>query len=123
MQSFRSVEEIEQTGLTPEIRRAVMRAMQSLLAAYGDGFKSDDDGYVVLVDQHTTDADALKLMGRSWPDARLEGVTFDRETNCFLAIWLANNQFGLSIVVPDESWLDPRFRAVLLSELGGQNGP
>ncbi|MDD2272990.1 MAG: hypothetical protein PHP95_06815 [Desulfuromonadaceae bacterium] len=121
MQSFRTIEEIEQAGLNPKIRRAVMRAMRGLLAAYGEGFDPVDDGYVVLVDQHTTDADALELIGRSWPDVRLEGATFDRETNCFLTVWLANNQFGLSIVVPDEPWLDPRFRAVLLSELGGQN--
>lgn len=117
MQSFRSVKEIEQTRLTPKIRRAVMRAM----AAYGEGSQSDDNGYVVLIDQYTTDTDALKLMGRIWPDARLEGATFDMETNCFFTVWLANNQFGLSIVIPDEPWLDPRFRAVLLSELGGKN--
>lgn len=123
MLTFRSLTDVNQVQLPPKHRCAVMCAMRSLLAAYGEGFDPDDDGYVVLVDQHTTDADALELMGQSWPDVRLEGTTFDRETNCFLTIWLANNQFGLSIVVPDEPWLDPRFRAVLLSELGGQNGP
>jgi hypothetical protein len=98
-----------------------MRAMQSLLTAYGEAFDPDDYGYVVLVDQHTTDADALELMGRIWPDARFEGVTFDRETDCFHTVWLANNQFGISFVVPDEPWLDPRIRAALLFGLGGQS--
>ncbi|BCS55612.1 hypothetical protein [Geobacter sp. SVR] len=118
MLTFRSLTEVEQAQLTPKHRRAVTRAMRSLLDAYGNNYNPDDCGFVVLLNQHTTDADALKLMGRPWAEARLEGVSFDRETNCFFTVWLANNQYGLTFLVPNEVWLDPAFRALLLDELG-----
>lgn len=123
MLTFRSLTEVEQAQLTPKHRRAVTRAMRSLLDAYGENFNPDDCGFVVLLNQQTTDADAMKLMGRTWADARLEGVTLDKESNCFLTVWLANNQYGLTFLVPNEEWLDPAFRAVLLDEMGGANVP
>ncbi|MDD2582070.1 MAG: hypothetical protein PHR66_08765 [Desulfuromonadaceae bacterium] len=123
MLAFRSFIEVEQAQLTPKHRRAVTRAMRSLLNAYGDNYNPNDCGFVVLLNQQTTDADAMKLMGRTWADARLEGVTLDKESNCFLTVWLANNQYGLTFLVPDEEWLDPVFRAVLLDEMGDANVP
>ena len=123
MLTFRSLTEVEQAQLTPKHRRAVTRAMRSLLDAFGDNYNPSDCGFVVLLNQHTTDTDALELMGRTWADARLEGVSFDSETNCFLTVWLANNQYGLTFLVPNEEWLDPAFRAVLLDEMGGDNVP
>jgi len=123
MLAFRSLTDVEQARLTPKLRHAVIRALRSLLDAYGENYDPDDCGFVVLLNQHTTDADALKLMGRPWAEARLEGVTFDKETNCFLTVWLANNQYGLTFLVPNEEWLDPAFRALLLEEKGGADAP
>lgn len=123
MLAFRSLTEVEQAHLTPKHRRAVIRALRSLLVAYGDNYNPDNCGFVVLLSQHTTDADALELMDRAWAEARLEGVTFDKETNCFLTVWLANNQYGLTFLVPNEEWLDPAFRALLLAEMGGTDAP
>lgn len=117
MLTFRSLTEIEQVSLPPPVRRAATRAMRDLLEAYGEDYDPDDCGYVVLVDQTTTNAHALDLIGRPWPEAMLEGVIFDSETNCYLTCVLFNNQFGLTIIVPDESWLDPEFREKLKQEL------
>lgn len=121
MLTFRSITEVDQAHLTPKHRRAVIRALRNLLDAYGDDYDPDDCGFVVLLNEQTTDADALELMGRPWAEARLEGVMFDTETGCYLTCWLANNQYGLTFIVPDEEWLDPTFRALLLDELGGGN--
>jgi len=123
MLTFRSLADAEQARLTPKLRRAVIRALRSLLDAYGENYDPDDCGFVILLNEHTTDADALELMGRPWSEARLEGVTFDKETNCFLTVWLANNQYGLTFLVPDEEWLDPAFRALLLAEMGVADAP
>ncbi len=117
MLTFRSLDEIAPVSLPPPVHRAVFQAMKALLDAYGEDYDPDDCGYVVLVDATTTDGHALELMGRPWTDALLEGVIFDAETNCFLTCVLFNNQFGLSIVVPDEPWLDPAFRGKLREEL------
>lgn len=123
MQTFRSLAEINQAKLPPKIHRAVTRAVRTFLDGYGDNYDPENCGFVVLLDPEATDADALKLMGRTWADARLEGASFDSETNCFLTCWLANNQYGLTFIVPDEEWLDPAFRALLLDEMGGVNVP
>lgn len=125
MLSFRSMADIEaqRPRIPPRIINCLTRVMQGLLNAYKD-YDPEDDGYVVLITPQTTNADAVELMGRPWIDARLEGVSYDQESRCFNACVLFNNQFGVSIIVPDDSWLtriDPGFRDMLLYEMGGDN--
>lgn len=127
MLSFRSMADIEaqKPRLPPRIVRCLTRVMQGLLDAYTD-YDPEDDGYLVLVTPETTNADAVKLIGRPWVEARLEGVSYDRENRCFLTCVLFNNQFGISIIVDDSPWLsriDPGFREMLLYEMGGNDVP
>jgi len=127
MLSFRSMADIEaqKPRLPPRIARCLTRVMQGLLNAYKD-YDPEDDGYLVLVTPQTTNADAVELMGRPWVEARLEGVSYDRESRCFLTCVLFNNQFGISIIIDDAPWLariDPGFRDMLLYEMGGNDVP
>ncbi len=119
MLTFRSLTDVAQVQLPPNQRRAVTRAVRSLLDAYGDDYAPDDCCFVVLVTEKTTDADALELMGRPWAETRLEAATLDKETGCFLSCWLANKQYALPPIVPNENLLDPAFRALLVHESGG----
>lgn len=118
MQTFRSLEEVTQAQLPPKTRRAVTRAMRSLLDAYGADYDPDDCGYVVFVDKNTTDSQAVELFGLTWPEARLEGVTYDKETECFLTCILCNNQFGYTIIVNRDS-VPQGFQEVLTAEIPG----
>lgn len=122
MQTFRSLSDVDRVTLPPKLRRAVTQALRTLLEAYGPDYDPDDCGYVVLLDQTTTDAHARDLMGRPWTEALLEGVVYDREAGCFLTCVLTNNQFGWTILVPDEPWLDPKLRAKLVAELCSEGG-
>ena len=117
MLTFRSLTEIQKARLPPRIIEALTGVMKDLLLSFGDAYSPEDDGYIVLITPHTTEADALQLMGTSWSEARLEGVTCDPVSRCFITCILFNNQFGISIVVPDEPWLDSRFRAKLQAEM------
>ena len=117
MQTFRSLSEVDQAPLPPKLRRVVAQAVRTLLEAYGPDYDPEDCGYVVLVDQTTTDTHARDLMGHSWSDLLLEGAVYDPEAECFATCALANNDFGWTILAPDEPWLDPKFRAKLISEL------
>ena len=117
--TFKSLDEVQEACLPPRIRKIVGSCIEDLLDAYGDDYDPEDDGYIVLYSRETTDRDARDLFGRTWTDACLEGVTFDEESHCFLTCVLCNNQFGYTIIVPDAEWLDPAFRAKLLSELVG----
>jgi hypothetical protein len=91
MQEFRSFSEIDQVQIPPNQRRAVTQAVRTLLEVYGDDYDPDDCGYVVLIDQNTTDAHGQKLLGRPWSEALLEGASYDAEDCCFLTCVLFNN--------------------------------
>ncbi len=122
MLTFRSMAEIQKARLPPRVTEVLTLVMRGLLQAYGADYSPDDDGYIVLVTPQTSDDDAIELMGRPWAEARLEGVSYDQKNRCFLSCVLFNNQFGLSIIVPDEKWLSPEFRVTLLEELGDKGG-
>lgn len=117
MQTFQSLEQVQQARLPPHIKKTVRQSLQALMDAYGPEYDPEDDGWVVLVDRTTTDQHALELFGVPWPEVRLEGVSFDQEARCFLTCHLSNNQFGITIIVPDMPWLNPEFRAQLMLEM------
>lgn len=117
MQTFKCMQEVEQARLPPQLSKAVRRCMQGLLDAYGPEYDPEDDGWVVLIDRTTSDRQARQLFGVPWADVMLEAVTYDQDTRCFVTCHLSNNQFGISIVVPDLPWLDPVFRAKLIHEM------
>lgn len=122
MLSFRSMADIEaqKPRLPPRIVRCLTVVMQGLLNAY-EHYDPEEDGYIVTVTPETTNADAVELMGVSWPDARWEGVRYDQENRCFISCVLFNNQFGISFVIDDAPWLsriDPGLRNRLVYEMG-----
>ena len=121
MQMFTSILQVQRARLPPEIRKVVFRTVLALIEAYKE-YDPGDDGYVVLVDQTTTDAHATELIGAPWTEASLEGVTYDAEAQCFETCVLFNNHFGITVIVPDRSWLDATFRAKLREEMGGGRG-
>ena len=91
--------------------------MQSLIDAYGEDFDANEVGGVVLLDRGTTDDDAYELFGRTWVEGLYEGVTYDEASRCYLTCVLFNNDEGVTIVVPDDQYLDPVFREVLEKNL------
>ena len=94
----------------------MFRAVLALIEAYKQ-YAPDDDGYVIMMDQNTTDAHAMDLFGTPWSETRLEGVTYDAEAGVFETCVLFNNHYGITIIAPDRPWLDKVFRAKLLNEL------
>jgi len=117
VQSFTSLAEVEAARLTPDIKRVVLRCVQNLVDGYGPDFDLRQVGGVVVLDQDTTDRHALELFGRTWIEGRYEGVTYHEEGRCFVTCVLFNNEEGVTIVVPDAPWLDPRLRKRLTEEL------
>ena len=91
--------------------------MQNLIDAYGPDYDADDVGGVVLLDHETTDDDAYELFGRTWCEGLYEGVTYDEPSRCYLIRVLFNNEGGVTIVLPDDQYLDPVFREVLEGNL------
>ncbi len=112
MKEFRSLEEVDRAGLGACAYRAVHGTLKRLIDAYGacgEEYVPEDDGHVVLLEPGDTDDDVRAAIGYALRDAPFEGCVY--EDGFFLTCVLFNNQYGISIVIPDAPWLDPAVRA------------
>jgi len=112
MIALRSLSEIEEADLSPEVRCAARDAITTLVDAYsepGRPYDPDHDGFVAMLDGA---GDAKMML-----EATLEGVTHDRGCDSFVSTILNNNQYGLTLIVPDLPTLDPRLREKLIGHL------
>ncbi len=80
----------------------------------------DADGWLVLIEE--SDADVDRPLTEIWGDDAYslfqvpwEGVT--RQDGMYIAVFLANNDFGLVFVIPDEDWLPDELVEVLEDNL------
>lgn len=116
MREFRNLDDAGEV-LQRNVRCAVEEAIRALMDAYGDDYEPDSHGWVVLFDEETTDEDGKELFGVGWRELVTEGTVFDQRNGVFVTGWLPNNEFGLTLVVPDASWVDPVFRARLAADV------
>lgn len=116
MLTFRSLAEAQKARLPPHLLSHVIAQMQAIVAAHGR-YDPDADGYLVLVTPETTDAEMVAVLGWKWQTSMFEGASYDRAARCFLVVILRDNQCAISILIPDESGLDPLIRARVMHEL------
>ena len=50
MQTFKSLNEVQEADLSPSVRNIVLWCVQNLIDAYGPDYDADDVGGVVLLD-------------------------------------------------------------------------
>jgi hypothetical protein len=79
-------------------------------------YHPEDDGYLVLLEPADVDR-VLSDLDMPWrlSEMPFEGVTM--VDDCFHAVYLANNQFALGFLIPDEDWLPGEVRRVLEAHL------
>jgi len=92
--------------------------VKEIISPYIDdpAYRPQDDGYVALVEFADIDR-VLSDLDMPW---RLSEVPFEAVTminGCFHAVYLPNNQFALSLIVPDEEWLPDNVRRHLEDHL------
>jgi hypothetical protein len=76
------------------------------------------DGWLLLVAEQDADRPLTEIWGDdaySLIDTPWEGVS--RHDGFYVAVFLANNNFGLVFVIPDEDWLPVDLRQVLEDNL------
>ena len=108
-------------GLPDNVRRVARRIVSNLvdaLAEHGEAYDPEVYGATVVVEEGDTEADFVGALGYALQAAVLEGATL--EDGCFVTCTLHGNEFGYSIVVPDEPWLDPGLREKLVAELAAE---
>lgn len=114
MQTFKSLADLEQVTHHPA-RAAIELLLIPLLTTYPD-YRPEDDGYVVLIEP----ADVDRVLSDLSVPHRLSEIPFeavDRLHGHFHAFYLANNQFGLSFLIPDADWLPADLRHHLETHL------
>jgi hypothetical protein len=116
------MEDIPKARLPTHLIPPVTKLMRGIHAAHGSDYQPDDDGYVILVTPADTDKSLADRLGTRWNESSFEGVSYDKAARLYHAVILRNNQFTLSILIPDEPWLDPAILARMLYDMGGDDG-
>ena len=119
MLEFKSEKDLAKLPLTdpayPIVEDLVQRLITDLIAE-GYDYRPEDDGHTILVTRSDVDRELTEL----WDGCRLtniywEGIT--KQGDFFIAIYLANNEYGLCFVIPDAPWVNGELREVIEQNL------
>lgn len=113
-----SIKVVEKARLPPQLVAAATKILQSIHTAHGLRYDPEQDGFLVIITPTDTDASISEKLGRKWQESCFEGVHYDEVANSYIAVILRDNQFAISILIPDEPWLDPDIRKRILQEIG-----
>jgi len=114
MKTFKSIPDVEQLRNHP--LHATIKKLVSMMIAEYPSYRPEDDGYLVLIEPGDVD----RVLDDLDVPYRLSEVPFEGVTvidGCFHAVYLANNQFALGFLIPDEAWLPGWLRRVLEAHL------
>jgi hypothetical protein len=84
------------------------------------GYSPEADGYLVLLDRNDIDGPLTDIWGRdgySLIDVPWEGIFKDDTGEFFICIFLANNQWALTAILPDRDWLTGELRESIEAHL------
>jgi len=108
--SMASLRQLEGSPLLCPVRRVVLPVVSP------PSYRPEEDGYVVLVEPPDMSRELSDLgVPYRLHEVLYEGVTL--EDGLFHAVYLANNQFALSFLIPDADWLPDELRAHLMENL------
>ena len=119
MLEFKSPEDLSKLSPNdpafPIVEDLVKRLMTDYIAE-GYNYIPEDDGWICVVQQ----CDKDRVLTEIWSDWTLldipwEGITF--RDGFYYAVFLANDQFGIVFIIPDEPWVDGELRRMIEDHL------
>ncbi|MCP5313158.1 MAG: hypothetical protein H6955_06360 [Chromatiaceae bacterium] len=120
MLHFKSAADLQQLDTTNPAFPIVADLVHRLITEYqADGYTYDPDadGWVILVEEHDTDRPLTDIWDADDRLVDLMWEGFTKQDDHFIGVYLANNQWGLAVVIPDEPWLDGELRDVIEENL------
>ena len=114
MKTFKSIPDVDRLRNHP-LHATVESLFLSIINDYPE-YVPEDDGYLVLIEP----GDVNRVLDDLDMPYRLSEVPFEGVTmvdGCFHAVYIPNNQFALSILVPDADWLPVEVRRHLEAHL------
>ena len=115
MITFKSTEDLVKLPPTDPAFPTVQELVDRLITAYTtpeQPYNHEDYGYVILIEETDVNRTLDEItVGCTLLDIYWEGSL--RRGEFFIAIYLANNEYGLVFVIPDAPWVDGELRAMI----------
>ena len=115
MLTFKSTEDLNKLSPDDPAHDTVKELIEQLITSYsppGRPYDPEDDGYVILIEEGDVDRtldelwEGYTLLSIPWEGIMLQG-------DFYIAIYLANNEYGLTFVIPDADWVNGELRELI----------
>jgi len=115
MLEFKSTEDLAKLPRTDLAFPIVEDLVKRLITDYiseGYDYRPEDDGFIILIEEGDVDRELTELWdGCTLLNIYWEGIS--KQGDFFIAIYLANNQYGLCFVIPDAPWVNGELRTLI----------
>ena len=112
MITFKSTEDLSKLPPEDPTYPTVKELIERLITAYGKPYNWQDYGYVILIEE----ADVNETLDEIWNGCNLLNIYWEGimlRDGFFIAIYLANNEYGLVFVIPDAPWVKGELRQMI----------
>ena len=115
MLTFKSPEDLSKLSPDDPAYSTVEELIEQLITAYsppGRAYDAEDDGYIILIEPE----DAQRTLDELWDGATLLNIPWEGiflKGDFYIAIYLANNEYGLSFVIPNADWVTGELRELI----------
>ena len=115
MIKFKSTEDLAKLPPSDPAYPTVKELVERLITEYtppGGTYNAEDYGYVILIEE----ADVKRALDDIWDGCTLLNILWEGimlRDGCFIAIYLANNEYGLVFVIPDAPWVNGELRQMI----------
>jgi hypothetical protein len=115
MITFKSTEDLNKLSPDDPSYPTVKELIEQLISAYttpGRAYDAEDYGYIILIQPE----DAQRELDELWDGCTLLNIPWEGimlRDGFYIGIWLANNEYGLTFVIPDADWVDGELRKMI----------
>ena len=100
----------------------LVRCLITDYIAEGYDYNPEGDGWIAIVEESDKD----RVLTEIWPDWTLLDIPWEAVSlrdGYFIALFLANNQFGVELIFEDAPWVNGELRQVLIDNLDHLSQP
>ena len=115
MITFKSTEDLSKLPPSDPAFPTVQELVERIITVYtttGKPYNWQDYGYVILIEE----GDVNRTLDEIWDGCTLLNIYWEgimRRGDFFIAIYLADNEYGLVFVIPDAPWVNSELRAMI----------
>ena len=119
MITFKSLQDLQKLPSNNPAHSVIQELIDQLIRAYtweGHPYTPEDYGHIILIEPEDTD----RILDEIWDDWTLRDIPGKASCNVtgfYTAIFLANNEYGLVFVIPDEDWVNGELRDMIEQHL------